>query len=236
VTSDQRRTAAEVAVAFAAATAIASVLYHLQFVPFIRANLHALVAATFLLLPQIMLRKRGDLDKYGFTSHPRQLGLLIGFGGVALILPLFVGGFVAYHRALCAWHPAWAPASCARILHPHLRWPPDLLTLAAAQLIVIALPEELFFRGYLQTRLEQAWPPRWRLFGAPVGGELVVTAALFGLGHFLVSFEPQMLTRFFPGLIFGWMFARTRSILAGTIFHAACNLLMDVLARSFFFS
>ena len=47
-----------------------------------------------------------------------------------------------------------------------------------------------------------------------------------------MTFEPQMLTRFFPGLVFGWMFARTRSILAGTIFHAACNLIMAVLAAS----
>jgi membrane protease YdiL (CAAX protease family) len=49
-----------------------------------------------------------------------------------------------------------------------------------------------------------------------------------------VTFEPQMLTRFFPGLVFGWMYARTRSILAGTIFHAACNLIMSLLAASLF--
>ena len=60
-----------------------------------------------------------------------------------------------------------------------------------------------------------------------------MTAALFALGHYLVTFEPQMLTRFIPGLVFGWMYTRTRSILAGTLFHAACNLFMDVLQRSF---
>jgi membrane protease YdiL (CAAX protease family) len=121
-----------------------------------------------------------------------------------------------------------------RILHPKLRFPPDFGMLAAAQLIVVALPEELFFRGYLQGRLEDAWPPSRKLLGAPVGGAWLASAALFGLGHYLVSFEPGMLTRFFPGLVFGWMFSRTRSILAGTIFHATCNLLMDVLAHSFF--
>jgi len=41
-----------------------------------------------------------------------------------------------------------------------------------------------------------------------------------------------MLSRFFPGLAFGWMYARTRSILASTIFHAACNLIMAVLSAS----
>ena len=101
-----------------------------------------------------------------------------------------------------------------------------------SQLVVIALPEELFFRGYVQGRLEEAWPPTRSFFGAKLGVAWIVTAALFGLGHFLVTFEPQMLTRFFPGLVFGWMFARTRSILPGTIFHAACNLLMAVLGAS----
>src|SRR3954471_4433824 len=99
MTTEQRRTIGEVALSFVVATAIASGLYHLQFIPFIRANLHALVAAVFLLWPQLMLRQRGDLEKYGFTTHPRKLGLLIGLGGVLIILPLFVGGFVLYHRA-----------------------------------------------------------------------------------------------------------------------------------------
>ena len=234
VTSERARTSIEVAVAYTLATGIASALYHLQAVPFVHANLHALVAAVFLLLPQLILRRRGDVGEYGFTTHPRALGLAIAFGAMVLILPIFIGGFVAYGRALCAWAPRLAPSSCARILHPHLRLPSGFAMLVAAQLIVIALPEELFFRGYLQTRLEQAWPPRWKLWGAPVGGAWIATAALFGLGHFLVTFEPQMLSRFFPGLVFGWMYARTRSIMASTLFHAACNVLMDVLAHSFY--
>jgi membrane protease YdiL (CAAX protease family) len=98
--------------------------------------------------------------------------------------------------------------------------------------VVVALPEELFFRGYLQGRLEEAWPPERTVLGARVGWAWLVVALLFALGHYLVSFEPQMLTRFFPGLVFGWMFARTRSILAGTLFHATCNLLMVVLGSS----
>ena len=94
------------------------------------------------------------------------------------------------------------------------RLPADFPLQVAAQLLVVALPEELFFRGYIQGRLEEALPPTTNLFGARVGWAWILGAALFGLGHFLVTFEPQMLSRFFPGLAFGWMFARTRSILA----------------------
>jgi membrane protease YdiL (CAAX protease family) len=164
-----------------------------------------------------------------------------------VVLPLFAGAFVVALRVGCAHLPSWVPASCWRVAHPTWRLPADFAMSAAAQVIVVALPEELFFRGYVQGRLEEALPAGWRLgrraevavvaggttfMGARLGWAWVAQAALFGLGHYLVTFEPQMLTRFFPGLVFGWMFARTRSILAGTLFHAACNLLMAVLAAS----
>lgn len=231
----------EVGLAFVIATATAAGLYHLQFVPFVHANLTALVAAVFLLLPQVFLAlpggtrapRRGDLESYGFSTRPRKLGLVVAAVGLLGVLPLFVAGFVAYYRVLCAWAPRLVLGSCERMMHPGFRLAPDFPMLAAAQLIVVALPEELFFRAFLQGRLEDAYPPRWRLLGAKVGGAWIVTAVLFGLGHYFVTFEPQMLTRFFPGLVFGWMYARTRSIMAGTLFHAACNLLMDVLHTSF---
>jgi membrane protease YdiL (CAAX protease family) len=226
------RTALEVALTFAGATAAVCALYHLP-VAIIHNNLHALTAVIFLVLPQILLHQRGDIERYGFTSHPRRLGLTLAATAVLGILPIFTFGFVLFNRYACRYAPQLVAGSCFRVMHPHFRLPPDFSVLVLAQFIVIALPEELFFRGYIQGRLEDAWPPKWKLFGAPVGGAWLVGSVLFGFGHYLVSFQPQMLTRVFPGLVFGWMFARTRSILAGTIFHAACNILMEVLAASF---
>jgi membrane protease YdiL (CAAX protease family) len=232
---DAACTAVEVALAFGAATAIVAGLYHVQSVGFVHNNLHALVAVLFLLSPRLILRSRADIADYGFTLGRAHVGLLVFAVVAAIVLPLFVGGFFAWTRFACTHLPQLVPGACAHALHPRLRWPPDFKAVyVAAQVIVIALPEEHFFRGYLQGRLEDAWPPRWRLFGARVGGAWLVSAALFGLGHFLVTLEPQMLTRFFPGLVFGWMYARTRSILASTLFHATCNLLMDVLVTSFY--
>jgi membrane protease YdiL (CAAX protease family) len=227
------RTLVEVLLVFALATGAASLLYNLgQSLGFIHRNLHALVALVFLSLPQLMLRRRGNIERYGFTTRPLGLGLAIAAVAVALVLPLFVAGFVVVVRVACAHAPALVPGSCFRALHPLWRLPGDFALQGAAQLVVVALPEELFFRGYVQGRLEEALPPTRTLFGAPIGWAWILAAALFGLGHFLVTFEPQMLTRFFPGLVFGWMFARTRSILPGTLFHAACNLIMAVLGAS----
>jgi membrane protease YdiL (CAAX protease family) len=229
----RQRTLVEVGITYAVAIAAASALYNVgQSVGVVHRNLHTLVALVFLGLPHLMLRKRGNVERYGFTTHPLRLGLLLAVGAIALVLPLFAGGFVVLVRAACAHSPQLVPGSCFRAAHPLWRLPPDFALQAAAQLIVVALPEELFFRGYVQGRLEDALPPTKMLFGARVGWAWILAAALFALGHFLVNFEPQMLTRFFPGLVFGWMYARTRSILPGTIFHAACNLIMALLSAS----
>jgi membrane protease YdiL (CAAX protease family) len=233
VADERRRTLVEVLLVFALATGLASALYNIgQSVGVVHRNLHALVALVFLGLPQLVLRRRGNIERYGFTSHPLGLGLLIAAIAIVVVLPLFTAGFVVVVRTACAHAPLWVPGSCFRAAHPLWRVPGDFPLQVAAQLVVIALPEELFFRGYVQGRLEDVLPPTRTLFGARVGWAWILAAALFGLGHFLVTFEPQMLTRFFPGLVFGWMFSRTRSILPSTIFHAACNLIMAVLSVS----
>ncbi len=215
------------------ASVAASILWHLKGVAFINANLHALVAAVFLFLPQLLLRRRGDLDAYGLRARPLGLGIGLGVGFSLVILPLFALGFWAWLRFASVHLPQlMPPGSVWHVFHPSWRIPSGFLSLALAQLIVVALPEELFFRGFVQGRLEDAIPPTRTLFGAKVGWALILQAALFGLGHFIVTGGPGMLTRAIPGLVFGWLFSRTRSIVAGTIFHAACNLLMEVLASS----
>lgn len=218
---------------FLLASAAAALLFRAQGLPLVRDNLHALVAAVFLFLPQLALGRRGDLDAYGLRARPLAYGLRLAAVFVLGVLPLFTLGFYLYNRLLCALAPGLVAGSCWHLAHPGLRLPSGFAMLALAQLVVVALPEELFFRGYLMGRLEDALPPSKTLFGAKVGWALVLQALLFGLGHFLVTFQPSMLTRALPGLLFGWLFARTRSILAGTLFHAACNLLVEVLAMSF---
>jgi membrane protease YdiL (CAAX protease family) len=101
------------------------------------------------------------------------------------------------------------------------------------QFLVIALPEEAFYRGYLQTRLDEAWPPRLRVLGTYVGPGLVVTSVVFALGHVATELHPDRLAVFFPSLLFGWMRARRRGIGAPAAFHALCNLFASYLARSY---
>ncbi len=106
---------------------------------------------------------------------------------------------------------------------------------ALGEVMMIALPEEAFYRGYLLTALDDVWPPTRRLLGAPVGLGLVVSSAIFALGHLLTEFNPSRLAVFFPALVFGWLRARTGGIGAAVLFHAFCNLFASYLARGYGF-
>ena len=101
------------------------------------------------------------------------------------------------------------------------------------QLLVIALPEKAFYRGYLQTALDDALKPRIKILGATVGWGLLISSVLFALGHFATEAHPNRLAVFFPALVFGWLRARTGGIGAGIVFHALCNLFAAYLARSY---
>ncbi|MFI5299667.1 MAG: type II CAAX prenyl endopeptidase Rce1 family protein, partial [Polyangiales bacterium] len=85
----------------------------------------------------------------------------------AVVFPPFVVGFAYWNHVK---HLGWAPA-------------PSYADVVLSQLVVVALPEEAFFRGYLQTALDRAWPRRVRVLGADVGPSLVVTSLVFALGH-----------------------------------------------------
>ncbi len=127
-----------------------------------------------------------------------------------------------------AFGKVWAPTRTF-----NLAFPPDMFDRAAGQVVVVALPEEAFFRGYLQSALDGRWGARWRIFDADLGPGWLVTAALFAVGHLLTVPHPGRLAVFFPALAFGWLRARTRGIGAGIAFHAACNLLSTMLAAGF---
>lgn len=229
-------------VAFAAATAIAAILFQLgRSVSFVAHNLQAFVAAAFIYIPVWSARRRGvDLSEYGFTTRPRRRSIAFALVGPAIVFPLFLVGFVLFYRIACST-PAFdwlaPPAWCRRfvgwsgLLDP--RAPADFLWSALNQVVVVALPEELFFRGYLLARLETAFPPRRRMLGGGIGWALVLSALLFALGHVLVDLDPRRLATFFPGLLFGWMRSATGNIAAGTFVHASANLYMEALARTF---
>jgi uncharacterized protein len=137
----------------------------------------------------------------------------------AVVFPPFVLGYFLWHR----------PASAFE-----LEWPPHVGAFLAGQLVAVALPEEAFFRGYLQTRLTDASSMRVRLLGVELAPTaLFAQAALFALIHFAFEPSPARLAVFFPALVFGLLRERRGGIGAAIVFHAACNVLADLLWRGF---
>jgi membrane protease YdiL (CAAX protease family) len=227
------------------ATAISAALWQVgKAVPWIWDNLPALVAFVFLYLPvAIAWRRKVELATFGFTFRPVERSLRFGLGGPLLVFPLFLALFYFFYVVVCQPHaPAWlAELAPARWCSTFTGWrhahPPDLLSWdfaekAFTQVVVVALPEELFFRGYLLGELERIHPPRRRLLGGGIGLALLVSAALFALGHVLVDLDPRRLIVFFPGLLFGWMRSATGSIVASTITHGCSNILARALEIS----
>lgn len=105
--------------------------------------------------------------------------------------------------------------------------PKDML----GQLLVIALPEEAFFRGYLQTSLDALLPRKWRFLGADLSLALPIASLVFAVGHVLTRPDPSRLAVFFPALVFGYLRIRTKGIGTSLVFHAMCNLLSGALAE-----
>lgn len=127
------------------------------------------------------------------------------------------------------WRHFWHPRG-----HFHFEIAPnDGLNEVFGQLVIIALPEEAFYRGYLQSRLDEAFPPRLRVLGANIGPGLLLTCAIFAIGHIATIHQPARLAVFFPAIVFGWLRARTKGVGAGIAFHAMCNLFSEFLGKGF---
>jgi membrane protease YdiL (CAAX protease family) len=136
----------------------------------------------------------------------------------ALVFPPFWLGFRWWWQVRVPMHPANFSTT---------------LNDALGQLLVIALPEEAFYRGWLQSALDEVWRPRWRVLGAELGPGVLVMSAVFAVGHFCTELDANRLGVFFPALLFGWLRARTRGVGAGIVFHALCNLFASYLGQSY---
>ena len=210
------------------------------------ANLAGVAAVLFVVLPDRLLRARGEtweacgLPWWGLgdsrTWRAWGRGLLVGLAGCALVFPAFFVVFAGWARLL-----PLLPDGLAQLLAPYalppapqLRLPARLPLLVLNQFVVVALPEELFYRGWMQTSWAATDPGRRvHVLGADLGRGFLATQALFALGH-LVVFQVWRLGTFFPGLLFGWLRARTGNVAAAVVVHALSNLFIATLEASFY--
>jgi membrane protease YdiL (CAAX protease family) len=198
----------------------------------------AKVVATvgFLYLPLWALRERDeDYAEYGVTFRNWKADLKLAGIILAILIPATTLGFWGWAEFVPRLPPEVAHLISPNTGHYEIafRLPDRFAEWVIDQLFVVALPEEFFYRGFMQTRLKDAWPQGRVIFGVRMGPAFFWTAALFALGH-LAIFQVWRLGVFFPALLFGWMREKTGTVMSAALVHGVANLLMKVLEASFY--
>ena len=180
-----------------------------------------IAAGLQLYVPVYLIGRRGiTREELGLTLVGwRKDLLMVGALSLATIVPFAIG------------HHYWQTLVGHRTFA--FRLPEGVLENMILQLLVVALSEEMFFRGYLQRRMEHLWPAARSIFGVPFGRAIVVSSLVFALAHFVGEYVPARLGPFFPSLVFGLLRTRTGTLLGAVSYHAFCNLLGDVLFASY---
>jgi len=188
------------------------ILHELQRLPSISDYTVVFTAAILIYVPLGILWKRHERIAF-FDQSWRQLSLsLFWFGAASVVIfPILELGNRFYQEAFFGLRYVGGNYS-------------GLGKLAFFQLALIAIPEELFYRGYLQFQLDRVWGRPWKILGAPVGKSLLVTSLLFAFSHSLISLQWWHFSIFFPALVFGWLREKTGSITASVLFHACSNI------------
>jgi membrane protease YdiL (CAAX protease family) len=101
------------------------------------------------------------------------------------------------------------------------------------QFFYVAVAEEVFFRGYVQANALRLLSRYSRLpkLGPP-GTAIFISAACFALAHVIVQGQITPVLTFLPGLVLGWLFLRTGSLLAPILFHGLANVSYAVMAMT----
>ncbi len=192
----------------------------------LRYHLRVGLRATGVLLPAALI-----FPLMGFlgTTHEEWLGALILAAGITvsavlavkrttdletrsprLISPAGLGSYLAIIALglLACFALNMISGTLARVIHT---------------LVFVAFMEEFFFRGYLLSRLNDAFGRPIRIAGVDVGAGLFLSAACFGLLHPLTSIDalpwPWAVWTGVGGLLFGYLREKTGSIVAPTVAH-----------------
>jgi membrane protease YdiL (CAAX protease family) len=105
---------------------------------------------------------------------------------------------------------------------------------AVFQFFFVGFGEEILFRGYIQSRLNQDFGKPWSFRGVSFGPGLLISSVLFGVLHMLNTFNPFLrsyslsylwaLTSCFSGLLFGYVREKTGTILSASLAHGLIDL------------
>lgn len=180
--------------------------------PFLKEYGFLISAASWLYLPLIIMWARKEpLDQFALDKIAPFSSIIWAAIWILITFPVFY----------LAWE--WIQTS-----YYEYKWtliiPDNLSGIIIFQFLATAIPEELFFRGYLQGRMNRILGKNWSLWGADIGPGLFIAAAVFALCHLVIETGWMRLAVFLPAMLMGWMREKTGSIVAPVIFHTASNI------------
>lgn len=158
----------------------------------------------------VLTLRRQSPWHYGLDLGDWRGGLRDGLITLALLLPLYALGHYLF----------------ATLWQQHtfrFRWPPDLGAEIAGNLLAVGFPEEVFFRGYVLGRLEDAVGRDRRFWDGRLGWAVIGSAIAFNLAHPLAGGHWWQGNLPF-GLLLGWLRTRRESLVAPTLVHGLTNV------------
>ena len=155
--------------------------------------------------------------EYGLTGHRWKRGVLIGLcsGATLALLPLLLevafGQLALQSRIAGYW-----------------------LSTVVFQVLFVGFGEELLFRGFLQAEWNRVFVRRFHIGRVRFGFGLLATALLFGIAHWLNSYNPlrdrfgldwsALIFTTGAGLILGFSRELTGSLFAAVLIHMAADV------------
>ncbi|NIP32112.1 MAG: CPBP family intramembrane metalloprotease [Candidatus Dadabacteria bacterium] len=157
------------------------------------------LTATFMLLVPIILNEDENLFKIDYYWFKKSVIWTVAIIGIYLVAAYFILSFFG----------------------KNLSFSKIGISLVFVHLFLVAIPEEVFFRGYLQRKFGNTYL------------SIAIVSILFALAHFiticvfgnhsLYSCSQSILT-FFPSLLMGYLYFKTGTIWSSVFFHFIANL------------
>ena len=158
------------------------------------------LAATFMLLVPIFLNEDDGLFKFNYKGFRYAL--------IWTVLILIIYMILAY--------------LFLKVIGKQFEFRPLNFYIVFIHLFLIAIPEEIFFRGYLQVK-----------FGNTLLS-IVIVSLLFAMAHFVticvfgshgIFTCAQNILTFFPSLVMGYLYYKTGTIWSSVLFHFLANII-----------
>lgn len=232
--SQRRRALRDVALSFAVVNGL---VFALSRGPAQRYGLHDLIGALFLVGALVSVRRLGDDDTHRFGISLG--GVFPGANGDArsLVRAVIEGVPLALRELAVAAAIVAVVLPVYAFFWPYVNPVPPVRRFAldaahvkdiATNLLAVALTEEMYFRGWVQTRMADALgvprdePARKKL--RAMAAPILIASALFAITHVTVAVTAPRAAVFFPGLLFGVLRVWRGGIGAAVFVHAISNI------------